>query len=64
MEAARRLRPPRSIRPTPARSDGTDIVFKWEVPSDPDGGKIADYQFELVRPARYALAAVDELSTS
>jgi hypothetical protein len=26
---------------------GTDIAFKWTVPSDPDGDKIADYQFEL-----------------
>jgi hypothetical protein len=26
---------------------GTDIVFKWEPAKDPDGDKIADYQFEL-----------------
>ena len=28
-------------------ADGTDIVFQWQVPSDPDGDKIADYHFEL-----------------
>jgi hypothetical protein len=28
-------------------SDGTDIVFKWTVPADPDGDAMSDYQFEL-----------------
>jgi hypothetical protein len=27
--------------------NGTDAVFRWTVPSDPDGDAIADYQFEL-----------------
>jgi D-amino peptidase len=32
-------------------SDGTDIVFKWTVPTDPDRDSISDYQFELSRRA-------------
>ena len=28
-------------------SDGTDIVFRWAAPSDPDGDALGDYQFEL-----------------
>lgn len=32
-------------------SDGTDIVFQWTVPTDPDGDGISDYQFELSRRA-------------
>jgi len=32
-------------------SDGTDIVFKWTVPADPDGDGMSDYQFELSRRA-------------
>jgi hypothetical protein len=28
-------------------SDGTEIVFQWKAPTDADGDKIADYQFEL-----------------
>ncbi len=28
-------------------SAGTDVVFQWSTPQDPDGGAIADYQFEL-----------------
>ncbi len=28
-------------------TNGTDVVFQWTAPSDPDGGAIADYQFEL-----------------
>jgi hypothetical protein len=32
-------------------SAGTDVVFQWTAPQDPDGGAIADYHFELsVRP--------------
>jgi hypothetical protein len=30
-------------------SDGTDIVFQWTVPADPDGDGVNDYQFELSR---------------
>ena len=30
-------------------SDGTDIVFRWTIPTDPDGDAIGDYQFELSR---------------
>jgi hypothetical protein len=32
-------------------SDGTDIVFQWTAPTDPDGDKMSDYQFELSRRA-------------
>ncbi|HEY2414842.1 MAG TPA: hypothetical protein VGI40_21535 [Pirellulaceae bacterium] len=28
-------------------AEGTDIVFQWQPAIDPDGGKIADYHFEL-----------------
>jgi hypothetical protein len=28
-------------------SAGTDVVFEWTTPADPDGDAIADYQFEL-----------------
>ncbi len=28
-------------------TDGTDVVFQWTAPNDPDGDAIADYQFEL-----------------
>jgi hypothetical protein len=28
-------------------TNGTDVVFQWTSPSDPDGDAIADYQFEL-----------------
>ncbi len=27
--------------------EGTDVVFEWQVASDPDGDQIADYHFEL-----------------
>lgn len=30
-------------------SDGTDIVFQWTVPAEPDGDGIKDYQFDLSR---------------
>jgi hypothetical protein len=40
--------PPAAIYPADAgQSDGTDIVFKWQAPSDPDGDAIDDYHFEL-----------------
>ncbi|MCX5643635.1 MAG: hypothetical protein NTZ17_02965 [Phycisphaerae bacterium] len=28
-------------------TNGTDVVFQWAAPNDPDGNAIADYQFEL-----------------
>jgi len=37
--------------PDGGESDGTDIVFRWTVPADPDGDGIRDYQFELSRRA-------------
>lgn len=33
--------------PDGGETDGTDIVFEWSPPGDPDGDAIADYQFEL-----------------
>ena len=49
---SRRLRrPPRSIRLTAGRANGTDIVFRWTTPEVPDGEPIGDYQFELSRRA-------------
>lgn len=33
--------------PDQGTSKGTDIVFQWAPAKDPDGDKIADYQFEL-----------------
>ncbi|HEX7901483.1 MAG TPA: Ig domain-containing protein [Planctomycetota bacterium] len=33
--------------PDKGEAAGTDVVFKWAPASDPDGDKIADYQFEL-----------------
>ena len=33
--------------PDGGEANGTDIVFRWTAPSDPDGDTIADYQFEL-----------------
>ncbi len=40
--------PPAAVYPAEGGvADGTDIKFQWQVPSDPDGDKIADYQFEL-----------------
>ncbi len=35
--------------PDGGESDGTDIVFRWTVPADPDGDTMSDYQFELSR---------------
>jgi len=37
--------------PDGGESDGTDIVFRWTIPADPDGDVIRDYQFELSRRA-------------
>ena len=40
--------PPSSVYPSNGgESDGTDIVFRWTEPTDPDGDAIVDYQFEL-----------------
>jgi acetyl esterase/lipase len=40
--------PPAPIVPVDGgRTDGTDIVFQWRPPRDPDGEGIADYHFEL-----------------
>jgi len=33
--------------PDGGEANGTDVVFKWAVSSDPDGDAIADYHFEL-----------------
>lgn len=33
--------------PDKGEASGTDVVFRWTPPTDPDGDKIADYQFEL-----------------
>jgi hypothetical protein len=33
--------------PDAGEADGTDIVFRWEAPKDPDGDRIVDYHFEL-----------------
>ncbi len=33
--------------PDAGEADGTDIVFQWNAPKDPDGNKMADYLFEL-----------------
>jgi hypothetical protein len=43
---------PEAIYPVDGgESDGTDIVFQWTVPADPDGDGMSDYQFELSRRA-------------
>jgi len=40
--------PPEPIFPAAGgENDGTDVVFQWKEPSDPDGDAIADYHFEL-----------------
>jgi hypothetical protein len=40
--------PPSAVAPADAgETSGTDVVFQWAPPKDPDGDKIADYQFEL-----------------
>jgi len=33
--------------PDGGEANGTDVVFQWTAPNDPDGGAIADYHFEL-----------------
>lgn len=39
--------PSAAYPPDKGDAAGTDIVFKWTPASDPDGDKVADYQFEL-----------------
>jgi hypothetical protein len=40
--------PPEAVFPIDGgETDGTDFVFRWKPPSDPDGDAIADYHFEL-----------------
>ncbi|HXX94114.1 MAG TPA: hypothetical protein VEN81_10795 [Planctomycetota bacterium] len=40
--------PPAAVFPADGgETPGTEIVFKWGVPKDPDGDKIVDYHFEL-----------------
>jgi hypothetical protein len=37
-----------AVRPLDdGEANGTDVIFQWTASSDPDGDKIADYQFEL-----------------
>lgn len=41
------LAPPAAVYPTDGgEANGTDVVFRWQVPSDPDGDRIADYHFD------------------
>jgi len=43
---------PEAVHPAHGgESDGTDVVFQWTVPADPDGDGMSDYQFELSRRA-------------
>lgn len=40
--------PPAPVYPPDGgESEGTGIAFRWKVPADPDGDRIADYHFEL-----------------
>jgi hypothetical protein len=40
--------PPAAIHPPDGgEADGTDVVFRWTAPEDPDGDEITDYHFEL-----------------
>jgi hypothetical protein len=40
--------PPAAVYPPDGgEANGTEIVFQWKAPADPDGDKIADYHFEL-----------------
>jgi hypothetical protein len=40
--------PPGAVCPPDGgETNGTDVIFQWTAPSDPDGDTIADYQFEL-----------------
>jgi hypothetical protein len=39
--------PAPAFPPEGGEAEGTDLVFRWLPPSDPDGDRIADYHFEL-----------------
>ena len=40
--------PPAAVFPADGgETDGTDVVFRWAAPADPDGDAIQDYAFEL-----------------
>jgi len=40
--------PAAAVSPTDGgETNGTDVVFQWAVPAEPDGDAISDYQFEL-----------------
>jgi hypothetical protein len=40
--------PPAPIHPrNGGEAEGTDVVFEWQPPADPDGDAMADYHFEL-----------------
>ncbi len=40
--------PPAPVSPADGgETDGTDVVFQWAPPADPDADKIADYHFQL-----------------
>jgi hypothetical protein len=40
--------PPQAVFPSDGgETPGTDVVFEWQPPADPDGDAIADYHFEL-----------------
>jgi hypothetical protein len=42
------LAPPAPVFPVDGgETDGTDLVFQWTPPQDPDGDRVADYHFEL-----------------
>ncbi|HEY2157044.1 MAG TPA: hypothetical protein VGH33_15555 [Isosphaeraceae bacterium] len=42
------LAPPSAVAPPDGgEPDGTDLVFRWTPPADPDGDAITDYHFEL-----------------
>jgi hypothetical protein len=42
------LAPPGALQPPDGgQTNGTDVVFRWTIPEDPDGDVIADYHFEL-----------------
>ena len=45
--ASRRQAPEAVYPPDGGQAEGTDFAFRWSVPKDPDGDKIADYHFVL-----------------
>jgi hypothetical protein len=55
--------PPDPVFPAEGeRPDGTDIVFQWRPPQDPEGDGIADYHFELSERADMAWPLSSNLS--